>query len=132
MTQTRRDHHAKVAVGRRLRQLIEDHLNLRLESVAESLGYSTSSTLRQACAGTTFLSVEKLSILANIASSDGKAKASIDWLLTGEGTPTRPLNVRDESKTSLSDRIVLAPPEVQRQIEAFLDFHNVLNRYNEN
>lgn len=123
MTQTRRDHHAKVAVGRRLKQLIEDHLRLRFESVAEALGYSTSSTLRQACAGTTFLSVEKLFFLANLASHDGMEKASIDWLLTGEGAPTRPVNLEANRRSSLEDRVKNAPLDLQRQIEAFLDFH---------
>ncbi|WP_420473698.1 hypothetical protein [Noviherbaspirillum sp. ST9] len=101
---------------------------MRIESAAEALGYSTSSTLRQACAGTTFLSVEKLLLLAQLTTADGKAKASIDWLLTGEGAPTRPVSAAEDPYKSLLDRIVLAGPEIQRQVEAFLDVHLVPGR----
>lgn len=122
MTQTRRNHHVREVVGFRLKQLIEVHLQMSLESVAEALGYSTSSTLRQACAGITSLSVEKLSLLANISTADGKRRVSIDWILTGEGAPFWPIAAPKGAVMSLPERVRTAPPDIQRQIEAFLDF----------
>jgi protein gp37 len=122
MTQTRRNHTLKKVIGLRLKQLIEVHLQLSLESVSKALGYSTSSTLRQACAGSTFLSVEKLSMLASLPVADGDARISIEWILTGEGEPLRPIGQTSQVH-SLSERVKTAAPSLQKQIESFLDFH---------
>jgi hypothetical protein len=48
----------------------------------------------------------------------------IEWILTGEGEPLRPIGQASQVH-SLSERVKTAAPSLQKQIESFLDFHRV-------
>lgn len=89
MTQTRRDDKLKRVLGDRLKELVDLHLAVSWDELATRLGYANSSTLRQAREGESLLSVEKLARLALVTTADGR-KVSVDWLLTGLGSPLGP------------------------------------------
>lgn len=89
MTQTRRDDKLKRVLGDRLKELVDLHLAIGWDELATRLGYANSSTLRQAREGESLLSVEKLARLALVTTADGR-KVSVDWLLTGLGSPLEP------------------------------------------
>ncbi|KQY85968.1 hypothetical protein [Pelomonas sp. Root1444] len=119
MTQTRRDNKLKQALGQRLTELVDDHLQMPLDELADWLGYANTSTLRQARNGEALLSVEKLARLAELKATDGR-RVSVHWLLTGEGLP---LQAGDDVAwpSRLVERLQRASPAVRRKIEAFLE-----------
>lgn len=123
MTQTRRDSKLKKELGERLLTLVEAHLQLTWDELAMRLGYANSSTLRQVRNGQTLLSLEKLVRLAYLEAPDG-SRVSVNWLLTGEGTPLL-VSAPQQCLRTLVRRLAKADPEVQRKIEMFLEVQGV-------
>jgi len=126
MTQTRRDDQLKQALGQRLKQLVDVHLKMDLETLAKELGYASSTTLRRAREGETMLSAEKLARLAELRVGEGQWSVSMDWYLTGRGAAL----VSDEEATRrasrLAQRIDAAGKEVHDRISVYLDVHEGL------
>lgn len=131
MTQKQRNLATKQMLGRRLGELVDSHLMMSWESLAEKLGYATSSTLRQARDGETLMSVEKLTKLASITTDNGGKRVSVDWLLTGSGPPLLELGKNDAARlgkgcresASIANRVANAPLAIQRKIAVFLEVH---------
>lgn len=122
MTQVLGDKALKVVVGQRLALLVDEYLGTNWDELAQALGYSTSSTLRQARIGKTMLSAEKLAGLAAVTSADGR-RPSIDWLLTGLGSPLIGPLKSPTRVASVEDRVANSPPDAKRKILAFLEVH---------
>lgn len=132
MTQIKRNDLIKKKLGLRLKELVETQLLISWESLADMLGYTTSSTLRQAGNGETLMSVEKLAGLANIKTRNGKKRVSVDWLLTGKGPPLIDVLEGDElelaesiKSKSIASRVANAPLVLQKKIAVFLDINEV-------
>ena len=133
MTQKPRDLILKRAIGCRLAQLVDQHLAMSWDDLAEKLGYTTSSTLRQARNGTTLVSTEKLARLARVTSKDGHKRVSVDWLLTGSGHPlinvnqgnTKALYESSQLSALIANRVENSTLEVQQKIAAFLEIQNI-------
>lgn len=110
--------------------LVENSLKMTWDDIAEKLGYTTSSTLRQARNGETLISVEKLSELAKIRTADGRKRVSVDWFLTGSGSPLIDVDGASlephPTDLSVAVRVAQAPLSVQRKIEAFLDIQGIV------
>jgi hypothetical protein len=123
MTQVVGDATLKKAVGQRLALLVDNHLRVNWDELATTLGYSTGSTLRQARLGKTMLSAEKLAGLARVTTADRTRRPSVDWLLTGRGTPLIEDAPEGSALSSVEFRVANSPPEVKLKIEAFLDIH---------
>jgi len=125
MSQTKRNIKLQTEIGARLEQLVEVHLGRPWSDVATALGYANSSTLLAAKDGTSSLSVEKLALLAEQTGDGGRV--SIDWLLTGKGSPL--VNQKRDTAPPPSSQLVLrvarAPRSTQRKIEAFLDLETL-------
>lgn len=123
MTQTRRSEPFKVALGKRLQKLVDQHLNLSWTALSVRLGYKNSSVLRRARDGKTLLSAEKLAALAEVPFDGDRRRISIDWLLTGEGQPIcqRAAPNADGPAAALADRVRQASADTREKIAAFLE-----------
>lgn len=123
MTQTRRSKPFKIALGRRLQKLVEQHLKLSWTTLSARLGYKNSSVLRRARDGKTLLSAEKLAALAEVSFDGDRKRISIDWLLTGEGQPLcqRGALDADGPASALADRVRHASVDTREKIAAFLE-----------
>ena len=120
MTQTRRDPAFRAEFGRRFGQLVAGHLRMSLTALATRLGYETDSVLRKVEKGEAHLSVEKLRQLAALPLVGTDARVSIDWLLTGVGSPLR-IGTGSPPVDSIAARIERAPEGAQLAIRHFLD-----------
>lgn len=118
MTQVRRNPQFKAAFGRRLTELVDGELDLSWEELASKLGYANSTTVRQAARGQVLLSAEKLALLAQLTDLCNR-RVSVDWLLTGAGTPF--VGNRRIKTPSVAKRVARAPKEIQAKISGFLD-----------
>jgi len=122
MPQVKRNKTLAVQIGRRLKILVELHLEGSCAEIARQLGYRTSTTLRRAQRGEVTLSAEKLSHLARVV-VQGNRRVSIHWLLTGEGSPL--VKLKDwrvaADITPLCRRVDAASATDQQKIEAFLE-----------
>jgi hypothetical protein len=128
MSQTKRNIRLQTEIGARLGELVEVYLCRTWSDVAGALGYANSSTLLAAKDGTSSLSVEKLALLAE--QTAGGRRVSIDWLLTGKGSPLVKLeqDVSLPPSSKLVRRVAQAPRSTQRKIEAFLDLETLSGR----
>jgi hypothetical protein len=82
------------------------HLGMDINELAKLMGHASTSTLRNALAGTGGLDIERLHILSNIQSKSGELP-NLDWLLTGRGTaliPHQPPNNNDWQEWLSSER----------------------------
>lgn len=136
MTQTRRDSQSMLVLGKRLGELVDEHLGVPWELLAARLGYANASTLRKARDGAALLSIEKLMRLAQIEGPRGQ-RVCIDWLLTGDGEPLRKPRFEVQHASTEVDfldcppalirRLARATPDLQYKIDAFLEVHGVEN-----
>lgn len=74
----------------RLRQLMDTDLQLGVKDLATRLGLVSTSTLRKALSGNGGMDIERLQALGQIECKNG-LYPNLDWLLTGRGAPTIPL-----------------------------------------
>lgn len=122
MPQVKRNKTLAVQIGRRLKVLVDLHLEGNCAELARQLGYRTPTTLHRAQRGEVNLSAEKLSHLARVVVQDNR-RVSIHWLLTGEGSPL--VKLKDQrvvaDVTPLCRRVSAASATDQRKIEAFLE-----------
>jgi len=124
MTQTPRNTSFQKAVGQRLDTLVKRYLKVSWKRLGDLLGYSNSSVLLRSRDGETSLSAEKLAVLATLDVAMGGGRISIDWLLTGRGTPIQSDGPDSAGlSTSLGTRVESAAPEIQNKIAAFLEVH---------
>lgn len=119
MTQKPRDAHFQAAFGQRLGVLLEQHLLITLSELADRLGYTNESTLRKVRKGLACLSSEKLATLAALPVASQSERISVDWLLTGHGTPISSGGL--PANADVPQRVARAPAELQRTIAHFLD-----------
>lgn len=122
MTQTRRDPTFRAEFGLRFGQLVASHLRMSRTTLATRLGYQTDSVLRKVERGEAHLSVEKLRRLAALSLEGTEARVSVDWLLTGIGSPLCCDSVLAHSDP-LASRVERASEEARRAIGHFLDVH---------
>jgi len=121
MTQTKRDPVYRRVFGQRLQALVETHLKVSWRDLALRLGYGNDSVLRQARDGAACMSAEKLAALADLTFGPNDARVSLDWLLTGNGTPLWDGPAPSPALTGVAARVQLASVDVQRTIAAYLD-----------
>ena len=121
MTQTRRDPAYRRAFGQRLQVLVEAHLKVSWRDLARRLGYGNDSVLRQTRDGLTCLSAEKLAALAELSFAHVDARISLDWLITGSGSPLVTSEGASSVFTGVAARVQRAPDSIQRTIDAYLD-----------
>lgn len=119
MTQTPRDVRFQAAFGERLGVLLEQYLLITLSELAERLGYANESALRKVRKGLACLSAEKLAALAALPLASQSQRISVDWLLTGHGTPLSSDGL--PASADVPQRVAQAPAELQRTIAHFLD-----------
>lgn len=115
MTQARRDEAFKAVFGRRLTTLV-CRLQLPWAEFGKRLGYKTDATVRQAGQGRTLLSAERLALLGTLVDSKGN-RVSLDWLLTGSGTPFLSSPTKTDPLLAL---LAEAPPDAQDDVHAYL------------
>lgn len=120
MTQKPRDANFQAAIGSRLGLLLDQYLKWNLSVLATKLGYTNDSALRKVRKGQAGLSADKLALLAELPVGDNSARISIDWLLTGYGTPLA-MTGGTPPQGELALRVAHAPSEVQQRISHFLD-----------
>jgi hypothetical protein len=120
MTQVRRDSRFKANFGRRLSELVEEHLQISWETLSDRLQYANSTTVRQAGRGNALLSAEKLALLAGITNQEGR-RVSVDWLLTGLGPALCLEPAGQDEIAPLAQRVAQAPRSVQAKISGFLE-----------
>lgn len=72
-------------MGKRLNELVTQHLELTWVEFAAKLNYTNSSTLHKARIGATTMTAEKLHDIAMLTLPQGKV--NLHWLITGEGDP---------------------------------------------
>ena len=120
MTQAARDEHYKAEFGRRLSWAV-GQFGLSWRQLSGQLGYENPSTLRQAAQGRTLMSAERLAVLGRMQVAGGQ-RLSLDWLLTGVGSPFVAGSARDELEALLAG----APPEARADVSAYLRIKTAL------
>ena len=96
MSRISRNNEYQYRFAQRLRQLLDTHLQLGVKELATRLSLLSTSTLRKALSGNGGMDIERLQILGQIKGKDG-LYPNLDWLLTGRGLPTIPLQSEIQS-----------------------------------
>lgn len=81
-------------MGKRLDELVTEHLGLSWVDFAHLLGYKNSSTLHKVKVGVASMSAEKLHEIAKLELTKGKV--NLNWLVTGDGCPFLGASVKSE------------------------------------
>jgi hypothetical protein len=76
----------KQQFAHRLSELVEKHLAVGFGEIAQAMGYANSSTVLKAARAQGCLDMERLALLADMTSPQGKSP-NLHWLITGHGPP---------------------------------------------
>jgi hypothetical protein len=76
----------KQQFANRLSELVETHLAASFGDIAQAMGYANSSTVLKAARAQGCLDMERLALLAEITTPQGKSP-NLHWLITGHGLP---------------------------------------------